>query len=256
MFFWFKKKEIILDCFTYSPLAYKYAKPDFSYKFFPEWFIKLPKTKNVVNAQGEEIKLDTMKSCLAFKNYYTENTIMLPAPYHINVDVSSSEEQKYTWEIKFPAERVEEHSKIQYEGFMLDNYQHLKFSNPWSFKTNTFVNFLWTDPVWNRNNFLDYSMLPGILNFKYQSAAHFNLAFKYTNKPYSIDITLGEPFVMLAPLSDYKVKIKHHQIDKSEFVLLSFLSKQNGAKRYATSKKIIDAADKRDAMKRCPFHLR
>jgi hypothetical protein len=139
---------------------------------------------------------------------------------------------------------------------MLDNYQHIKLSNPWSFKTNKFINLLWTDPVWNRNNFLDYSMLPGIINFKYQSAAHLNLAFKYTDKPYSIDITLGEPLVMLAPLSDHKIKIKHHQIDKSEFVLISFLSKYQGSKRYKTNKKIIDAAEKRDAMTKCPFHLR
>jgi hypothetical protein len=97
LFFWLKKKEIVLDCFTYSPLAYEYAKPDFSYKFFPEWFLKLPKTKNVVDDKGKTTTFDTMKACLAFKNYYTENTIMLPAPYHVEINVGSVEEQTYTW---------------------------------------------------------------------------------------------------------------------------------------------------------------
>jgi hypothetical protein len=254
LFFWFKRKEIIFDCFTYSPLAYEYAKPDFAYKFFPEWFIKLPKKTKLLNPQNKSI--DSLKSCLAFKKYYTSNTIIIPTPYHATINVNSIENPSYTWEIKFPEETAIEHEKEQFEGFLPSDYQHLKFSSPWKFKTNKLIQFMWADPVWNKNNFLDYSVLPGVVDYKYQFDTAINIVFRYKDKPHLIDFTLGEPLAILAPLSDCNIKIKHQLINKSEAYLLGFVSKYHGENKYKFTKKVIQAAEKRDAMTKCPFHLR
>ena len=254
MFLWFKKKDIILDCFTYSPLAYEHAKPDFAYKFFPEWFTKLPKKTSLTSPEGKPV--DSIKACLAFKRYYTANTIILPTPFHFTINLSALKEREYKWAIKFPEEEAVEHDKKQFEGFMSDEYQHLKIPSPWKLKTNKFTEFIWNDPVWNRSNILDYSVLPGILDYKYQFDTPINLVFKYTDKPYEIDFTLGEPLAMIAPLADCNIKIKHHQISKSEWTLLSFVSKYSGELKYKSTKKIIQATEKRNAMKKCPFHLR
>jgi hypothetical protein len=232
-------------------LAYEYSKPDFAYKFFPEWFVKLPKK---VISRNEE--MDSIKACLAFKRYYTSNNIIIPSPYNATINVSSIEQSKYEWFIKYPEEKVMEHEKLQFEDFLSHNYQHLKFSNPWKFKTNKFINFMWTDPVWNRSNVLDYSLLPGIVDYKYQVDAAINLIFKYTEKPYLINLNLGEPLVMLTPLLDCNIKIKHHLLSKNEVSALGFVSKSRDESKYKDAKKTIQAAEKRDAMKKCPFHLR
>jgi hypothetical protein len=236
-------------------LAYEYAKPDFAYKFFPEWFVKLPKKIKLPESKDE--KSDSIKSCLAFKKYYTSNNIIIPSPYNAVIKISSIEQSLYEWTIKaLDSEKAVEHNRIQFEGFLQDDHQHLKFPNPWKFKTNKFINFMWTDPVWNRSNVLDYSILPGVVDYKYQVDAAINLIFKYTEKPHSINFNLGEPLVMLTPLSDCNIKIKHHLLSKNEVLSLGFVSKSVGENKYKDAKKTIQAAEKRDAMKKCPFHLR
>jgi len=36
MMFWFKKKKIVLDCFTADPVAFNYAKIDRATKYYPD----------------------------------------------------------------------------------------------------------------------------------------------------------------------------------------------------------------------------
>jgi hypothetical protein len=257
LFFWLKKKEVTLDCFTYSPLAYEYAKPDFAYKFFPEWFTKLPKKTGRIDENKSEIP--TIKSCQAFKRYYTANTLVLPIPYNAFIEVGTLENPTYRWEIKDPNETVLWHDRDQFAGFVSNEYQHVKFLSPWKFKTNRFIEFMWSDPIWNRQNVLDYAVLPGVVDYKYQFDTPVNFMFKYTDKPYSINFSFGDPFVILAPLADCSIKIKHHLVDKHTVLMRSFPNASSigpSDEKYKRNKKLIDAAEKRDAMKRCPFHLR
>jgi len=258
MFLWFKKKEIVLDCFTGSPIAYELGKPDFAYKFFPEWFIKLPKRMpNIRNPRTGEN--GTIKLCRAFKRYYTANSIILPSGYFGHIKVNTKEKRTFDWRIqtKDTSQGVSSHHSAQSEGFLTDNYQHIKLSSSWSFKTNKFIEFLWSDPIYNRPNICDYTIMPGVIDFKYQHDAFINLVLEYKNDPYELEFKPGQPLVMLTPLSqDYNITIKHHLIDKSKEEPLGEVSTYDSERRYPENKKIIQAADKRDEMKKCPFHLR
>jgi len=257
MFFWFKKKEIVLDCFTHSGIAYQYAKPDFAYKFFPEWFLKLPKT---IKDEHGKIQAPTIKRCQGFKRYYTANTIIIPSPFHFLLNIGSIDEKGYSWEINYPESVIGQHPLEQYQGLTSDNYQHLKIHVPWEFKTNKFVEFIWSDPVWNRSNLLDYIVLPGITDYKYQNTAHVNMFAEYRDVPRQLVFTLGQPLAHLTPLSDCNLTIKYHQISAEEMDRHGFISSKSssfdGKPRYVTNKLVIQAAEKRDAIKRCPFHLR
>jgi len=255
MFFWFKKKEIVLDCFTASSLAYEHARPDFAYKFFPEWFVKLPKG---IKNESNELVGRTIKECRGFKRYYTANTIIIPCPYHIKIDVGTIEQKAFNWKIQHLSDQINIHGPNQFTGFVTDDYQHAKINSVWRFKTNKFVEFIWGDPIWNRSNLLDYTILPAVIDFKYQEAAAINLFFQYKKDPYEISFNLGDPLVHLAPLSDYKIKIAYHQMDPQENLAYTFLCNKFSKTdlRYPSNKKVIDATDKRNAMTRCPFHLR
>jgi hypothetical protein len=251
LFFWFKKKEIILDCFTDCPGTYEFAKPDFAYKFFPNWFLNLKKT---VAHKGNDIP--TIRECHSFKRYYTSNTIVIPMPYMATIEIGTTKNPYYEWQSHQKEKFLFKHFVGQTNGFVEDDHFFTKISPPWKFRTNKFVEFLWSDPVWNRPNPLDYSILPATIDFKYQFDIQVNLLFKYKEAPQNISFSTGQALVMLAPLFDKAIKIKHHLVDQKITQGLTTVGASATKKSYLQKKQVIKAAEKRDAMKKCPFHLR
>jgi len=250
LFFWFKKKEIVLDCFTDSQSVYEFAKPDFAYKFFPDWYLELKKT-----AVHKGIERRTIKNCQGFRRYYAANTIILPFPGMVTIDLGTNKNPYYSYISNDDKISISEHLNVQFNKTLNNEYADLKFKIPWYFKTNKFIEFFWSDPVWNRNNILDYSVLPAIVDYKYQFATEVNFIVKYGDVKKTLNFTMGEPLVMLAPLSECNIKIKHHIIDTAKYnSLVGFTASNKQA--YKLKQEIIQAADKRDAMKKCPFHLR
>jgi len=178
LFFWVKKKEIVLDCFTHSHIAYELAKPDFAYKFFPEWFVPLKKTITIPSLRNNN-EVQTIKNCLAFKNYYTSNTIILPMPCMLEIELGTNKNPYFKYDSVDKKVAVEDHINVQFENMVNNDYKNLKIRVPWKLKTNKYVKFFWSDPVWNRNNPLDYTVMPGIVDFKYQYDTPTNLFIKY-----------------------------------------------------------------------------
>lgn len=250
MVFWFKKKEIILDCFTDCPATYEFAKPDFAYKFFPNWFLSLKKT---VLHKGQPHP--TIRECHSFKRYYTANTIVIPMPYMATIEIGTVKNPYYEWHSHQKEKFLFKHLNSQTNGFVEDNYFFTKISPPWKFRTNNFVEFLWSDPVWNRHNPLDYSILPATIDFKYQFDIQVNTLFTYKETPQKINFTTGQALVMLAPRTDKLIKIKHHLVDQKIIKGLSGVGDSLIKKSYLQKKQIIKAAEERNTMSKCPFHL-
>jgi len=154
-------------------------------------------------------------------------------------------------------QNVSTHHPDQSKGFLTDDYQHIKLSSSWQLKTNKFIEFLWSDPIYNRPNVCDYVIMPAVVDFKYQHDAFINMVFQYRDEPYEVNFQPGQPIVMLTPLDQsYTFTIKHHLVDPAQVEPLGAVSNFRSDKRYSGNKKIIEAADKRDAMKKCPFHLK
>ena len=70
MFFWFKKKKVVLECFTDNDIAFNYAKIERMDKFFPEWWKKTKKYSD----KG----IPTIKGCVGFIDYYKKG-ITIPS---------------------------------------------------------------------------------------------------------------------------------------------------------------------------------
>ena len=217
MFFWFKKKKIVLDCFTYDNFAYEYCKPANSLKYLPQWYIDLPGSFKKGDHRGD---VHTIKHCIGFSDLF-KKSITIPFWNTLKLTVGNKE-HGFNWKYKddktISRHGISHHHDLQYNNFRDNNVGHFKIASPWGFKTNKFVQFTWHEPVWNYNNF-KVNLLPAVIDFKYQHNTEINFIYQFTkNKDEYLDIIFKprDPLVMLTPLSDENIEIKTHLISQNE----------------------------------------
>jgi hypothetical protein len=257
MFFWFKKKKIVLDCFTQDKFAYEYCKIDKAVDFYPRWWQDL---STVTTEHNDPPLLDksifpvgTMKICKGFTSLYT-NSFIIPSWEEVRFEIYQGE---WKWQTNRLPHGITNHLNAQFKNFVdPGEYLHFKFNSPWHLKTNRFVNFAFIDPVWNRKNLLDYVVLPGVVDFKYQPSTSINIMVKNSDILKTIDIHVGDPLLCITPLTDDKVELRHHYVEPTESLeavipSLGLAAKWENIKRYSQRKKFIDKLDEKN--KQCPF---
>jgi hypothetical protein len=259
MNFWFKKKKIVLDCFTDDLYAYNHCKIDYAVNFIPEWWKKLP-TEDITHqdpqydAAGNIEKRATMKFCRGFTRYYKRG-IIIPSWAEIKIDMFNGAGK---WVVSTHTTTFSHHPEEQYTGFVnVTEYQHLKLSSCWQFKTDKFMEFAFTDPVWNRQELASYTVLPGVMDFKYQHNTNINLMLPHAHgdKIKTVIINVMDPLVCLHPLTEDHIDLRHHHVSSEELESLSPATRvssfaRNG-KKYFQGKKLIDRIDSNE--KKCPF---
>lgn len=216
MFFWKQKKEIILDCFTWSNTAYEYAKIDYASKFFPDWWKNLPKTKTILDRGNA-------KNCVAIKDYYRKG-IIIPSWFEMNLVIRSykNQDQSFAWEASNPDVNTDNcHTREQFDGFSIDkNYisENIKFSSPWRMSSKSDTYFTWTQPVWNQKDIASHlTLLPAVIEYKYQQGTEINYMIVRREEDVIINIPPLTPLVILHPMSDKKIVLKHHLLSREEF---------------------------------------
>jgi hypothetical protein len=255
MFFIFKKKKLILDCFTTNNNAYEYAPISKAIKYLPDWWKNTPKEVDV----GGEKNIGTIKSCSAFIDFY-KNGIVLPSWFEMEVTINPVNSDMYwTYTTSDPNTMLENfhHSIPQFQGFAEQNMSNLKINSPWRFRTNRSVNFAWTAPLWNNKQINPYlQILPGCLNFHYQNATHINYCVINDDKSHTVSITPKMPLAMLHPLTEDEVEIKNHLVSDTEWNKISsiyslFLRHTPSLRHslYKRKKEIINSENK----SKCPF---
>jgi len=239
MFFWFKRKKIILDCFTSEALAFDRHKPQKAVHSLPDWYRQLkPGVPN-------------MKYCHGFKQFF-KNAISLNMWTTLDFTVNT-EEKKWDWRASLPSTIISEHSPEQYGYFLSEkDYDHIKLDSPWALKTNKYVNFAWVDSFWCRNTF-DYMFPNTILDFYYQHTTAINMFFRLHGPSYTFKIEAGDPLIFLIPLTEEKIEIRHHLITHQE--MLRYMPYDVGSTsqlmRYWIRKKHTDKL--LNQQKKCPF---
>jgi hypothetical protein len=243
--FFFKKKKIVVDTFTHMNNVYEYFPIDNALKYTPDWWKKLPGTYEEVNAFGVKMPTSTIKHCEGFIDLYKSGFI-IPLWSDLIVSTKDDGAWQYQW-ADFKAYVIQSHSERQYSQD-LNKYIHLKLQSPWAIKEKTGVKFVWTEPLWNNLlNTYDIKLLPGILDFKYQSSSHVNIFLQ--KKEQSFNINCGTPMVHLIPMSEHNVEIKNHLISTDEYNQLKDLDQPfTFTGKYRKVKKIIDARESK-----CPF---
>ena len=76
MFFFFKRKKIVVDCFTDNYSINELFPIQTANNFYPDWWKNLPKTYDAMNKWGLRVSQSTMKKCPAIIDLYKTGFIM------------------------------------------------------------------------------------------------------------------------------------------------------------------------------------
>jgi hypothetical protein len=263
--FFFKKKDVILDCFTFVPHAYDYAKIDSALNHLPEWFKKTPKIGKDEN--GKEIPQNaTIKNCVGLIDLYKRG-IVIPAWFELDLKINSYldkeiETAAYTWEASNSFMTTNNsHNPDQFKGFAKEHGGNIKISSPWAFRTKEEIHFTWTQPTWHHRDFLEsLTNMPAVVEFKYNHGTEINYFFENKEHVQRIVIPPLTPLVMLHPLTERNVVIKNHLVSKEEYDRLhgahNFLFQRHGGdstKFYQTKRRLVDRLEEQNKESKCPF---
>jgi hypothetical protein len=249
MFFFFKRKKVVLDCFTFNHAAYELFPIEKSVYHLPDWWKQLPSKIDKGNAGYDP----TMKKCQGLKSFY-QNGISIPLWSEFAVRWVSDEEKKQThinWKFSDEISSAEVHSQSQRGTFLSEKkYQHLKILSPWAFKCKEDINWLFVQNFWALNNPEKFIILPGCIDFKYQHVTNINVMIPFEQlKNCHFSLECGSPLVSLFPLTERKVEIKNHLVSMEEFKKLLGFGKISFTGRYNTIRSIIEKKEQ----KKCPF---
>ncbi len=237
MTFFFKRSVVTLDCFTSNPAAYELSKPDHAIKFVPDWWKRLPSHF----VEKENIYQNpTMKGCEGFRGMFL-NGVMIPLWSDLILEVGPKETDYYRWQFSDGVSSITIHPFTQMGNFLsIKEVQHFKLSCPWSFRCKDDVKWAWIDPAWANIDSNDYRILPGVVSFNIPLQGNINLFVYRTNKTKTIKLNFGQSVSQLMPMTEKKLKIKHHLVSKDEHEkLVMFANPVVFYKRYTTIKNFL-----------------
>lgn len=242
MIFFFRKKKVVIDAFTHMRTAYEYFPIDYAIKFVPEWWKSLPKEYTKTTNLGLNLDISTLKRCNGFLDLYARGFV-LPMWSDLVMNTQETGGYQFQWANSNSAD-ITTHSAQQYGMSVDEKFIHLKILSPWMVQEKTGVKFIWTSPTWSRLFDDNLTILPGVVDYKYQHGTNINLFIEKKNSTYKL--MAGEAMSHVVPLSDHKIEIKTHLIGKDEFFkkdeVFAF------ANKYKRVKQITDGKEKK-----CPF---
>jgi hypothetical protein len=210
MMHFFIRPKIHIDAFTYRRDVIEYAPIVNGIEAIPEWWKKLPKT--APNSIDDFFPSATMKTCVGMRDYY-HKSIAMPLWSDIYIDVLND---TYRWQFADERSNAVAHPEVQFNGFLnRSEYGNLKIKSPWLLVTKSDLNWIQTQPIYNREELKNYSMAQGLLNFKLQHTANIQMF---------LDLSTDRQFVipfnsvfLFTPLSDKKVVVHRHLITQEQF---------------------------------------
>lgn len=215
MFFFCRPKTVVLDAFIDDPNIASMLPPSSATNHRPKWWGKIASDKSIISDNGLVFSESTIKRCRGFKDYYSDRAIILPlwTSFILDFDLSS-------YRYVFP----NDYSKIIYQPDesrgteYLKGYHHFKLISPWKFKETLGINFLFSQPFYNFEDPNKLIVPPGVVNYKYQNATHFNFFVKCPTNGSETQVSFdaGQPFVHLTPMTDKKVDVRVHVVSEKE----------------------------------------
>lgn len=253
--FFIRKKEIVLECFTHLNYAYDLAKIDHAVKYIPDWWKKTP-------GQLPELTHGaTIKHCAGFIDYYKRG-IAIPSWFELNITVPRiGETPEWSWSSSnMDVDTDHSHVQRQFEGFSGSHGHNIKIMSPWACRTKEEIYFTWSEPLWNMVDYKNtVSILPAVVNFKYNHATEINLYVEQKNEPQECTIPAINPLVILHPLTERPIKLVHHLVSKDDWFRLFGIDKlimrktsQDSSQIYNNKKKLYQKIEERE--EKCPFH--
>lgn len=209
--FWFKRKTITLDFFTWREEVYNDTPVSPLRNAVPDWWKNLPKyEKNKPNNL-------TLKGCPGFLNTF-KNGFYIPFWCDAKFEISNKDVfYKFSDNLE---KVVEEHPPCQWGKFIDNNkYRHFKIMAPWLGYSKKKTQFAIVPALWNQvgiNDLNSVNVCSGITDFYYNHTLATNL-FLNIEKNDLFMINKRQPLSYYIPLSENNIKIKNHLISYDEF---------------------------------------
>lgn len=214
--FFFKKKKLVVDCFTANKAAYELFKIEHAKKYIPQWWKKLPAALPNPN-QSSDINAPTMRGCAGFIDYYRTGMI-IPLWSETIVEVGEIGSTFMRVAMADTYSDAIQHPTGQRGDYLNEReYSHVKFNSPWHIEINTAIPFIMLKPIWNFDNPVEFILPPGRLNFYYQHASNINVFFKREKTTTILNLDAGIPMAHLIPQTDRELDIRQHLIDIREY---------------------------------------
>ena len=214
--FIFKKKSVVIDCFTYLPYVHDFAKINQAIKYVPDWW---KETSNLA-----ETGRPTIKSCPAFLDFYKKG-IVIPSWFDLEITVDEkNSKNSYSWEASTKDFNIDSsHNSSEFEKFAGNNASNFKITSPWAFKTKENISFVWSQPTWNLREVLsNFTLLPATVNYKYQHGTNINYLVVNSEVKKTFRIPALTPLVIMHGLTDRPIEIKNHLVSETEWKRLTF----------------------------------
>jgi hypothetical protein len=240
--FFFKKTKVVIDCFTNSSAIYNYSPIQQSNKFIPNWFKDIPLSYR----DGDNfLDYPTIRTCSGFLNLYNQG-LMLPLWSDLKIQIKDN---LIRWQFSDKITEISTHSSLQRGSYLPESeYYHLKIQSPWLFSCKDDIQWTFNSPTWNQQNPNDYFILPGIVDYKYQTETNINIMINHKIDR-TIDIPFNTPMAQIIPITEKKLIVKNHLLSDQEY---KHMRDKNARDikflgQYRTVKSLIDKKRK------CPF---
>lgn len=246
-FFKWLKKDIVLNCYTSDASVFNFAPIKPSAHFLPEWWKEIPQA---IDLENSIIPIPTMKHCTGFTDLYKQGFV-IPMWCDFLLVLGQKGTTDFLYQFSDGKSAATPHPAVQRgAAFPKLEFQHLKIVSPWLITCDEPIEFLATNPTWNQKDPSTMTVLPGVVNFKYQFGTSMNTIWKRPAEQTKYQIDFGTPLYHYVPLTERKVRIKTHLISQQDFdqlgssaTAVTFFSKYKSVKR--TMQK-----------SGCPFHFK
>jgi hypothetical protein len=246
--FWFKTKEIVVDCFTNDELVYNNFKIERAKEFIPSWWKSLAHNNQIKVIKHPNSRMTiqelNLKHCNGFRDLFSVGFII---PNWLDYQIEMIDENNFCvagYHAPLVKINVEHHDRKQTGYEIYPDCSQLKILSPWVFREKSGVKFSWNACMWNNTSYLnDMHLLSGVIDFKTQGSTNINT---FIRKGSIVKLNAGDPLIHLIPISDKKINVKNHIISDHEMERM--IHNQRNAGDYKNNKSMTRIVDKK-----CPF---
>lgn len=197
----FKKKKLKLECYTHMQDLADLFPPQIGHTALPNWYQHLTRDPEKI----------TIRHCSGFQDLY-KNSFVIRSWSDIEIGIAPDGGVSFQIACQNEINRdpVQMHPIESQAAGAWPGYVNVKLMSPWYLRTNRLVKWLMIPPTWDQKDPLEWTTVPGVIEFKYQSANNINCLMKIRPEPYMIKIKAGQALAQFVPLfeEDWDMEVK------------------------------------------------
>jgi hypothetical protein len=204
----FKKKEKLkIDIYGPCGQLIDMFPPTLMKESLPKWF---------GNLSNKQKPYKTVKGCPGLHHLYGKG-ISLPLWSDYSIEIGETSIENIDWPKKSNQVGATAHDlELQAPGAW-PGYKSIKFSSPWFFSCKEPVPFVWVQNVWSYEDPQQFTVVPGMTEFKYTHQTHINTLWKTDGKPRKEILKAGTPMVQLVPLTERPIELSFNVMTEEIF---------------------------------------